>query len=63
MVVWRHHGVSPPPEDVAHMLSHLGRVAAAQLGEFYVDDHMRNIPDHFHAHARPKGGFFGERRA
>jgi hypothetical protein len=20
---------------------------------------MRNIPDHFHAHARPAGGFFG----
>jgi hypothetical protein len=20
---------------------------------------MRNIPDHFHAHARPRGGFFG----
>ena len=27
--------------------------------EHYVDDHMRNIPDHYHAHARPKGGFFG----
>ena len=63
MVVWRHHGVSPPPGDVAHMLRHLGRVAAAQVGDFYVDDHMRNIPDHFHAHARPKGGFFGGRRA
>jgi hypothetical protein len=20
---------------------------------------MRNIPDHYHAHARPRGGFFG----
>ena len=20
---------------------------------------MRNIPDHYHAHARPQGGFFG----
>jgi hypothetical protein len=20
---------------------------------------MRNIPDHFHVHARPEGGFFG----
>ena len=27
--------------------------------EHYVDDNMRNIPDHYHAHARPKGGFFG----
>ena len=34
-------------------------IAAARLGEFWVDDHMRNIPDHYHAHARPDGGFFG----
>ena len=27
--------------------------------EHYVDDNMRNIPDHYHAHARPQGGFFG----
>jgi hypothetical protein len=25
----------------------------------YVDDEMRRIPDHYHAHARPEGGFFG----
>jgi hypothetical protein len=25
----------------------------------YFDDNMRNIPDHFHVHARPEGGFFG----
>jgi hypothetical protein len=62
MVVWRHHGTAPPPEHVAHMLEKLREVATAQLGEFYVDDHMRNIPDHFHAHGRPKGGFFGQRR-
>ena len=23
----------------------------------WVDDDMRNIPDHYHAHARPDGGF------
>ncbi len=62
MVVWRRHGITPPPEHVAHMLARLREVAAAQLGEFYVDDHMRNIPDHYHAHGRPKGGFFGPRR-
>ena len=59
MVVWRWHGVAPPPEHVTHMRERLGEVAAAQLGEYYVDGHMRNIPDHYHAHARPKGGFFG----
>jgi len=59
MVVWRWHGVAPPAEHVAHMRERLGEVATAQLGEHYVDGHMRNIPDHYHAHARPKGGFFG----
>jgi len=37
----------------------VGGSTAAGRSEFWVDDHMRNIPDHFHAHARPKGGFFG----
>ena len=59
MVVWRFHGIEPPPEHLAHMHDRLRDVAAARFGEFYVDDHMRNIPDHYHAHGRPKGGFFG----
>jgi hypothetical protein len=62
MVVWRWHGIAPPPEHVEHMRARLRDVAQAQIGEYYVDDHMRNIPDHWHAHARPKGGFFGTRR-
>jgi hypothetical protein len=44
------------------MRARLHDVATAQIGEYYVDDHMRNIPDHWHAHARSKGGFFGARR-
>jgi hypothetical protein len=59
MVVWRWHGTTPPAEHVTHMRERLGEIATAQLGDYYVDGHMRNIPDHFHAHARPKGGFFG----
>jgi hypothetical protein len=59
MVVWRFHGVRPPEEHLAHMRARLTEVAATRLGEFWVDDHMRNIPDHYHAHARPRGGFFG----
>ena len=62
MVVWRYHGTAPPDEHVAHMQERLREVATAELGEFYVDGHMRNIPDHWHAHARPKGGFFGRGR-
>ena len=41
------------------MSERLREVATAQFGEFWVDDHMRNIPDHWHAHGRPHGGFFG----
>jgi hypothetical protein len=59
MVVWRFHGTTPPEDHVRHMQTKLRDVAAARVGEFWIDDHMRNIPDHFHAHARPKGGFFG----
>ena len=59
MVVWRWHGTEPPDDHLRHMQARLREVAAERIGEFWVDDHMRNIPDHFHAHARPKGGFFG----
>ena len=59
MVVWRWHGTEPPEDHVRHMQERLRAVAAEKVGEFWIDGHMRNIPDHFHAHARPKGGFFG----
>src|SRR4029434_935596 len=59
MVVWRFHGTDPPIEHLTHMHERIRRIAVDRLGEFYLDDHMRNIPDHYHAHARPKGGFFG----
>lgn len=60
MVVWRHHGTAPPPEHHAHMMAMLNRVVGDHFEfEHYVDDNMRNIPDHYHAHARPRGGFFG----
>jgi len=62
MVVWRTHGTDPPAAHLAHMRGELERVAVVEVGEFWVDDHMRNIPDHWHAHARPRGGFFGRRR-
>jgi hypothetical protein len=62
LVVWRWHGTEPPHEHTEHMLARLREVTAKELGEFYVDDHMRNIPDHWHAHGRPAGGFFGHGR-
>jgi hypothetical protein len=59
MVVWRVHG-NPDPEAEARLLEHLERVAAARYGDegYWVDGSMRRIPDHWHAHARPAGGFF-----
>ena len=62
MVVWRPHGVDPPPADREHMLARLRDVAHEELGAYWLDDHMRNIPDHYHAHGRPRGGFFGHGR-
>ena len=51
---------SRPPSTSRTCTTQLGRVAGEVLTvEHYVDDNMRNIPDHYHAHARPKGGFFG----
>jgi len=60
MVVWRGHGVEPPAEELAHMHARLADVVSTHFTfEHYVDDNMRNIPDHYHAHGRPVGGFFG----
>jgi hypothetical protein len=61
MVVWKHHHPSPPDDVRATMLAHLGAVVqtAYTFERFYVDDNMRSIPTHYHAHARPHGGFFG----
>jgi hypothetical protein len=37
------------------LIERLSVVADREFGEgnWKVDDHMRNIPDHYHAHARP----------
>jgi hypothetical protein len=62
MVVWRVHG-HPDPEVQARLITQLERVAAARYGDegYWVDGRMRRIPDHWHAHARPAGGFFDPR--
>ena len=55
MVVWREHDATPPESVKLVMHEHLAVVADHELGEgnWSLDDHMRNIPDHYHAHARP----------
>jgi len=57
MVGWRTHATEPPEQDLDHMLAQLGRVADEVLGAgtWSVDAVMRQIPDHFHAHARDPG--------
>jgi hypothetical protein len=59
MVVWRWHGTDVPDTDLQHMMERLSDVADQVFDGHYVDGQMRKIPDHFHAHARPAGSFFG----
>ncbi len=60
MVVWRDHGTEPPDAAVAHMMRELTRVADEVFAgtEWKIDRDMRQIPDHFHAHARDKDWYF-----
>ncbi|MGH9294078.1 MAG: hypothetical protein ACRD0B_02000 [Acidimicrobiales bacterium] len=54
MVVWRRHGAEPPEDELSHMLVVLEEVGRLRFGEtaFTIDRTMRQIPEHFHAHAR-----------
>jgi hypothetical protein len=54
MVVWKEHGPEPPADAISHMLARLTEVADARFGPggWDLDGVMRQIPDHFHAHAR-----------
>jgi len=54
MVVWRRHGAEPPDAEVTHMLEALALAADNRFGPegWSLDRVMRQIPDHFHAHAR-----------
>jgi hypothetical protein len=57
MVVWKQHGTAPDEAEVAHMMARLGEAGAGRFGPegFAIDRVMRQIPDHFHAHARDRG--------
>jgi hypothetical protein len=60
MVVWKRHDPAPSAEVKAVLHARLLEVVQRFFDyEPYIDDNMRNIPGHYHAHARPKGGFFG----
>jgi hypothetical protein len=58
MIVLRSHGL-PDPKDEARLLERLGRFASERYpGGYWIDPERRRIPDQWHAHARPAGGFF-----
>jgi hypothetical protein len=59
MVVWRTHGL-PDADLEATLLDRLERIAGDRYGRdgFWIDPERRRIPDHWHVHARPAGGFF-----
>ncbi len=62
MVVWKVHDPVPPAGVRDDLVARLGAIVAEHYDfadGHYVDDNMRSIPDHYHAHARPRGGFFG----
>ena len=60
MVVWKPHGTEPSDAERAHMIAVLeeaGRTRFGPDGEFHVDTNMRQIPEHWHAHARDADWF------
>lgn len=59
MVVWKNHSIEPPPEALAHMHEQLLDAGRTRFGGdvFEIDGNMRQIPDHFHAHARDSDWF------
>ena len=62
MVVWKRHDPRPPAELRDVMLAHLAEAVVREYAferGHVIDDNMRTIPTHYHAHARPRGGFYG----
>ncbi len=54
MVVWNGHGDTPPDSVVSHLIERLEAVARERFGPtgWSIDRQMRQVPEHFHAHAR-----------
>lgn len=65
MVVWREHAMDISEKDSFEMEEALRKVAVCKFMasegsdfEYYIDKVQREIPDHLHWHARPKGWVF-----
>lgn len=54
MVVYKEHGVMPPPGHLRHMAEMLRLCGRPRRGGYYVDDAMNSEPRHYHAHLRPR---------
>ena len=53
MVVWKVHDPVPSPEVRDRLHATLLAVVAERFGhEVWIDDQLRSIPTHYHAHAR-----------
>ena len=60
MVVWKPHGTEPSDTERHHMLDALQQAGRDRFGagaEFSIDTNMRQIPEHWHAHARDADWF------
>jgi hypothetical protein len=58
MVVWRTHDPQPDDATKQRLWARLETVMGEQCSfEFYIDDNLRSIPDHYHAHARRRFRF------
>jgi hypothetical protein len=57
MVVWWDHGASPPAAVSQRLLDALTVAADGRFGagNWQLDTTMRQVPSHFHAHARDAG--------
>jgi hypothetical protein len=53
MVVWRVHDPHPSEEIRALLHARLAAAVEARSDDpYWIDENMRSIPDHYHAHAR-----------
>ena len=54
MAVLGEHRAAPTPAEREILQAALARVADEKFTNcWFFDDHMRQIPDHYHVHARP----------
>lgn len=59
IVVWRQHGTDPSEAERRHMWDRLADAAETRFGgaDWDLDPVMRQVPGHFHAHARDRAWF------